>query len=502
MKKRIFILVICVFAGFQSCYKEEIIYNSEPDRNLELQPILKINQKECCYDYIENTLRFSIEEDSIPDFSPLITFQEYADVYFNNVQLQNNCINDFGAIDIYTDYEVRVVVNDEIKKLTLSFTNLPIVQIVTPNRIFDDPKTMAKITVNYPEEEKESDRVFVGLEYRGRTSQGYPKKSYGLSLKGSLNKDDDIAASLFDVKENNDWILDAMWIDRARMRNKTSFELWKAMEGKRHFGITGNLVELYINNEHQGLYCFSDNITYEFLNLTDDNAVLYKAYDWGEEGETRFQAFSSEPPQKYLWDAWEQKYPDEKINWKPLKELRKLVVFGSDTEFESHISNMIDMDNFIDYFIFMNLVSAMDNTGKNLFYVKENENDKFYVIPWDIDGSWGLFWDGSRITYTSILSNTLYDRLMATNTENFNERVKQRWEYLRSDIFTVEKIQNRYRDNFEAIRRSGVMDIENRNWELNIDIDAEEEYLIPWIEDRISFLDVYFGGFPIANTSS
>ena len=49
-----------------------------------------------------------------------------------------------------------------------------------------------------------------------------------------------------------------------------------------------------------------------------------------------------------------------------------------------------------------------------------------------------------------------------------------------------------YIDNFNIIITSGIIDIENKKWESNIDINSEQEYLIDWIENRLIFLDNYF----------
>lgn len=487
------LLIISVLISFKSCYKEEVIFNAEPNRELELQTILRINGKECCYDYIENSLRFSINRDSIIDFSPVIEFEAYSEVYFEGSILQNNKINNLRNIKINEVYEIVVVTKNKSKTISLTFTNLPIVQIITPNRVFDEQKTIAKIVVNYPDGNKEIDEYFIGLEYRGGTSQNYEKKSYGLSIKGSLNLDDNITASFFGLSNNNDWILDAMWIDKSRMRNKTSFELWRGIDNDRHYGIRAKHVELYLNNEHQGIYCLSENINSEFLNLNNDNAVLYKAIAW-EDGATRFQTYTNNSPKNYYWDGWEQKYPESKkrINWKPLDDLRNLVVNGSDEIFASQISSLIDINIFIDYYIFLNFVSAMDNTGKNTFLVKEDTNEKFIIIPWDIDGSWGLFWDGTQTSYTSILSNNIFDRLIETNTENFKSRLKQRWAYLRGHVFSTNELKNIFIDNFLTIKKSNIIDIENEKWRSNINIEMEQEYLLNWIENRVSFLDNYY----------
>ena len=49
-----------------------------------------------------------------------------------------------------------------------------------------------------------------------------------------------------------------------------------------------------------------------------------------------------------------------------------------------------------------------------------------------------------------------------------------------------------FNDNFMFINKSEIIDIENKKWGSNIDINSEQEYLIDWIENRVIFLDNYF----------
>jgi len=42
------------------------------------------------------------------------------------------------------------------------------------------------------------------------------------------------------------------------------------------------------------------------------------------------------------------------------------------------------------------------------------------------------------------------------------------------------------------INTSEIIDIENRKWGSNIDLNSEKQYLIDWMENRLTFLDNYF----------
>ena len=65
------------------------------------------------------------------------------------------------------------------------------------------------------------------LKYRGATSLQYEKKSFAVKLVDSIG--DDLDANLLNIREENSWILDAMAIDRLRMRNRVCFDVWNDM---------------------------------------------------------------------------------------------------------------------------------------------------------------------------------------------------------------------------------------------------------------------------------
>ena len=73
---KIFISTFIIVLFLQSCYKEAIIFDSEPSALLELPLILKFDDKDCMFDSEMNLLRYPISSDSILNFSPFTEFQE------------------------------------------------------------------------------------------------------------------------------------------------------------------------------------------------------------------------------------------------------------------------------------------------------------------------------------------------------------------------------------------------------------------------------------------
>ena len=69
-----------------------------------------------------------------------------------------------------------------------------------------------------------------GIELRGRSSQRYPKKQYGLELwKGGGEEGEGVEVSLAGMPEHEDWILGAPYVDRSLMRDVLAFDMAIAM---------------------------------------------------------------------------------------------------------------------------------------------------------------------------------------------------------------------------------------------------------------------------------
>ena len=272
--KKSFCLYICVIFFFQSCYKEAIIFDGEPNNFLEPNLILKINNKDCAFDSKSNTLRYSIEYDCIGDFEAFIEFQSCSKIYFRDSLLINNHMNNLGAIEVNKDYEISVITNGIEHDMILQFTNLPIIQVLTHNTIIDEPKKLARLIINYPSLSEDVLTSYVGIEHKGKASQWNEKKSFLFSFLNSQRTDDRVSKSIFGLKENSDWWLDAMSADHARLRNKTSFEIWQQIENTKNYGIHSNFVELFINSEHQGLYCLNEQMNSQLLDMFFDDALL------------------------------------------------------------------------------------------------------------------------------------------------------------------------------------------------------------------------------------
>ncbi len=179
-------------------------------------------------------------------------------------------------------------------------------------------------------------RFLCQYRIRGKSALQFDKKSFLVKLYDTSGEDLD--ANLLDIREENSWILDAMAIDRIRMRNRVCFDVWNEISTtpyetkyKNRNGTKGLFVELFINGDYHGLYCMSDKIDRKLLGLKklkeDDNGVrvrglLYKGVSWGSG--YSLLAYDEADVNTDKWNAWELQYPDDYPSidtWKPLMDL-------------------------------------------------------------------------------------------------------------------------------------------------------------------------------------
>ena len=480
------VLVLFFILLSTSCYKEKIVFDANSDDQLVSMLILRFNQKDCLLDYDNRILRYSISKSSTSSFQPLVEFPENSQVYLNNILLNNYQINNLGQVYTNIDYPVKIVNNNETHHFTLKFTDLPIVQIITSNTIYDEPKSTARIVVNYPDINQSSFSSYIAIEQRGGWNNlSLPKRSYGFSFLNTRYTDDIVSRSLFDLKNNVDWILDGMAADEIKMKNKLASNIWKSISNEKDFSAEFRYVELFINNEHQGLYCLGETINAEFLGLNNNEGLIYKAIGWS--GPPCFETSSSEIPTINRWDGWEQKFPraNNKIEWSPLARLRHLIVDSNDEDFVNLIQNNIRLENFIDYYLFSNFISGIDNISKNILLIRQNQLEPLQIIPFDFD-------DAFSIGDVILDHNRLYKRLIELNPNAFKDQLKLRWFYLRENDFTAEKFMDLVEENIEELQSSDIIYIENNKWNSSIELSNLSENLEQWMINRLIILDTYY----------
>jgi CotH kinase protein/Secretion system C-terminal sorting domain len=155
---------------------------------------------------------------------------------------------------------------------TFTVTNLPIVKIITPGNaaIPNEPKMNATMQIIYngpgvnnnvtdPANHYNGN---IGIETRGSSSSGFPKKGYGLETRDALNNS--VAVSLLGMPAESDWILRAMYTDKSDMNDMLAYNLARK-QGR--YGPRTRYVEVMLNGNYQGIYIFEEKIKRDSLRV-------------------------------------------------------------------------------------------------------------------------------------------------------------------------------------------------------------------------------------------
>lgn len=469
-------------------------------------------------------------------------YEHYSLSIAGHVVDKNNCQITINNVDCNTLYTIGLLdeKGDVCSEVKLKFTFLPIVEVNVPRcNGYEYTKGSIRVTdAMFPVH----DSVFVAaFKYRGATAQRMEKKSYAVKLYDA--KGHSVDRSFLGFRSDNHWILDAMAIDEACMRNRVSTDLWndfstppyyKDREPKARTGTRGKFVEVLLNGSYNGLYCMTEKMDRKQLKLkkfasqsadlttpAQIHGLLYKSKQWTYEvlmgHDLGSQYFPHRDPVGYAnnlgvesWAQYEIKYPDfedEAVDWKPLYDVVKFVATSSDWNFTRNLKEYIDYPVLRDYYLFMDLLLTTDNHGKNMyFFVYDNavpEGQKLGIAPWDLDGTWGIRWDGSRgLTrakqdFDKFIWNyehgqhTAYYRLQHGGLANeWNEDLRTRYAELRTKDFDKDSLIRRFTNYAELFADSHADQREIQRWSIyHNNIQGAVRYIKQWVSDRIDWLD-------------
>lgn len=429
-------------------------------------------------------------------------------------------------------YSLKVEDYDgDITEAKLAFTALPVVQFYGS---FNDDYSAASIRVTEPDVTGADTLIQAKIRWRGASTRYRMKKQYAVKLYDNNGKSKD--ASFFGLRDDNNWILDGLSIDKARMRNRVVTDLWNHMATKPYYfedepeaktGTRGHFVEAFLNDEYVGIYCMTEKMDRKQMKLkkiddeTPDAPIrgeLWKSSDWSYSVFMGHNPDNNEypmtPPPSFsntseTWDGYEVKHPDledgEPVDWQDLYDAVNFVATSSDEEFKAQVAEYFDIPVLIDYYILMETILSADNHGKNMYFgiYNRKKNKKITFGIWDLDSTCGRRWDSSEIDpsqdYTEYITANehgdynLFRRMKMLNADAFNDRVKSRYTELRGKALHTDSIVKRFTDYKDLFELSGATVREENRWS---DTDAgtlnfndEMTYLRNWFTKRMAFVD-------------
>lgn len=420
-----------------------------------------------------------------------------------------------------------------------SDSNLPIIIIDTKGgQIVDEPKIEAemKIINNGPGKRNHlSDTVFqynnkIGIEFRGSSSQMFPKKPYGFETKDENGEKLEVA--LLGMPEEEDWTLNATYNDKTLMRDGLTYILaGRVME----YAPRVRYIELVINEDYQGIYLLIEKIKRSKNRV--QIAKIGKSDNDGDALTGGYLIQIDRAPTPNIDEGWvspfapfkgaaqttffQYEYPKAKnITPQQRKYIREYV-----THFENVLQSnrfndplegfrkYIDEQSLMDYIIFNELTKNVDAYRLSTYFYKQRDSEggkiKFGPV-WDYNlglGNVDYCTNGNPegLVITDFNQVCPHDNWVVhfwwnkflEDTTLYND-LKQRWRYLRQHQLATENILNTVDSlanllNEAQFRNFKKWPILNQyvwpNYFVGATHDEEVAFLKDWIMRRLDYLD-------------
>jgi hypothetical protein len=369
--------------------------------------------------------------------------------------------------------------------------NLPVVLLEAKQPIRAEAKVPCTIRLLLPGERGPANSALGVARFHGASSQGYPKKSYALTLEAPV--------SWLGMRSSGHWLLNAAFIDRSLMRHKLSYDLFRALSRTHalRFAAASRFVDVVVGSEYRGVYLLMERIDRSSLGFQSyvtnatEHACIYKAVDHA----ATFDHLGH--------DGYQQREPDPLLRgayWSPLDRFNRFASATSDPVFfdpAKGISSRLDLDNTIDFHLLILLTCNMDGFDKNLLIARDAPRPnapapRFFFVPWDYDATFGRNWEGSPVGPHAWLSNPLFDRLLSDPA--YRRRFAARWKQLREGPFSVSNLDRMIDENVSTLgaaveRNAACWSVAGEFYPDTLTFGEDIGQMKRWIAERTKWLD-------------
>lgn len=355
-------------------------------------------------------------------------------------------------------------------------------------------------------------KVYTYIKLQGNSSLQYPKKNFTIKLYKNEARTIKANKEFKNWGAHNNFVLKADYIDILHARNVVSAKLWsKVVQSRSDYDmlpdgiknspnngvIDGFPVQVYINGEYCGLYCWtipkcdwmvgmdSSNVNHALLSAEfNDNGDI--AYQYNP---CNFNA---------LWDG-NSDYFDVEIGTNDttlVSSLNRVIsaVMNSD---KTTLEQVLDIQGAIDYFIFQTVILGTDGLAKNML-LATYDMTKWYLCPYDMDATFDLDWEGDILDEYDTLPpgysyNNRYSSLLTYIMDGYNNEYKARYFELRKSVLSYSSIVDEF-EKYIAIYGEDIYIQDTINFpEIPSVSDNTLNSLRTFVKDRFNYLDNVFG---------
>lgn len=306
---------------------------------------------------------------------------------------------------------------------------------------------------------------YAQIKAQGNSSMNYPKKNQTVKMFKDAECTEKMKVDFKGWGDQNKHVYKANWIDLSHARNVVSARLWADVVKSRadyeslpellktspNLGaVDGFPVKVYADGIYQGRYTLNipkDKWMFNMDDSLDSHCVLC-----GENYASGcFRASANINGNDWSDEIHDTVPASVKTRW---NEVISFVMNATDEEFKANLGSYFYVDSLIDYYLFGLASCGLDAFGKNQIYATY-DGQKWIASMYDMDSTWGLYWDGSKLV-ASDYARTAYEDYVSANASGegnllynrleqlFRGELQSRWTELKNGALSIANIINRF----------------------------------------------------------
>ncbi|KRM95949.1 Spore coat protein CotH [Liquorilactobacillus aquaticus DSM 21051] len=389
---------------------------------------------------------------SLPDVN--VSSLESIFVYVQAVDITKNI--DFDVLEFnLAQYAVKKVLGNSIQQNTL-----PVIQLNGDVSSMNGSK-YANTSFSFIDKERKIN-AFAKIEWQGDSSQAYPKKNYKLKLYSDNKVKNKLKVRFKPTWVNeSSYVLKANFIDVTEARNICNARIFSKatqvtkiknpdvrdslVKAPNYGQMDGFPVKVFLNGNDLGLYT---------LNLSKHDVSFGMDEDVDTNEAISFETINSLlntvsdtiDGTNYACEVHDDPTPDLINNF---SSFLNFINTSTDNDFKAHLAEYIDIKSVINTYLFGIWAHEWDNTAKSLILLTWDSGKTYYMIPYDLDSTWYLYWNGSKLSNETsfalsgnigkFVTNANYNVLFKRIYNLMFDQVKEQWTMLRNSVWNNER---------------------------------------------------------------
>ena len=433
---------------------------------------------------------------------------------------------EFPLVDGEVSYPILFSHNKNLTTANIRFTYHPILCLTGD---FNAEYSVGQVQITEPDSSQTVD-LRARIKWAGGTTlyDWIEKHNYHIKFIDEYGEKLDL--SFFGLRNDNHWRLDAGIVDMLRFRNKVAHGIWADFDSKPYYAESqpgarnysrGEHVEMFLNGEYMGFFDMAEFLDRKQMKLKkyDETTGTFRGLMWKGKEVTRQTLFRSDSvvvDTVERWCGFDIMYPDfddvYPTDYSVLNRAINFVATSDDSTFAEHVGEYFDLPVLADYYVFIQMLFAIDNSSKNIIWGCYNSalDQKLTLSVWDLEATVGQHWydgqgyyhaseiqpenDLETCRFTALSNSKLFMRLKQVPA--FWQRVMDRYWELRNTVLDPDSLIARYQATFDVLRTSGALERERERWtgsrdlaNRQLDFQGELDYLSDWIRRRVNYLD-------------